>query len=320
MAAGLPVILKETDSHQRVSGQGTDNTYVYGLDLISVTGRTGSQTYFLSDGLGSTVNLTDGSGNTTATFAYDVFGELRPPSSPANQWLFTGEQRDPDSGLYYLRARYYDPAVGRFLSQDPLPTGNLYAYVGNNPVNLIDPAGLQGAGDDAAAVCAAAAVAGTTATAATAGGGGVTVVGAGSGVAAVCLGSALVAVCVEGGCELVGDAAVAVAGLVEDVGALLKDILFSKGGASDKSILRGVQVKVDTYLEHCYRLQTGKYDYGYENFAGAVRTVYKKLLNEVEKLGPAARKQADEALRQAGVAVPGTTRSARILSGEKPPC
>ena len=72
--------------------------------------------------------------------------------------LFTGEQRDADSGLCYLRARYYDPSIGRFLSQDPLPGGNLYAYVGNSPVNFTDPSGLcvPAAGAGAAAAGAAA--------------------------------------------------------------------------------------------------------------------------------------------------------------------
>ena len=55
-------------------------------------------------------------------YTYDVFGGIRTQSgSSANYWLFTGEQRDGDSELYYLRARYYDPAIGRFLSQDPVP-------------------------------------------------------------------------------------------------------------------------------------------------------------------------------------------------------
>ena len=52
-----------------------------------------------------------------------------------------GEQRDSESGYDYLRARYYDPAIGRFLSRDPAGQGNFFSYVGNNPVNLTDPSG-----------------------------------------------------------------------------------------------------------------------------------------------------------------------------------
>jgi RHS repeat-associated protein len=62
-------------------------------------------------------------------------------SSP-NYWLFTGEQRDAGSSLYYLRARYYDPSAGRFLGRDPIMAAEPYAYVGNNPVNFTDPSGL----------------------------------------------------------------------------------------------------------------------------------------------------------------------------------
>jgi len=77
-------------------------------------------------------------------YTYDVFGAIRSQSgSSPNYWLFTGEQRDADSEMYYLRARYYDPATGRFLSQDPLRSGNLYAYAGNNPVRYVDPYGLD---------------------------------------------------------------------------------------------------------------------------------------------------------------------------------
>ena len=150
VAAGLPVILKETDSHNAIDGHGTDNTYVYGLDLISVTDRTGAQSYFQRDGLGSTANMTDGSGSTTATYAYDVFGAIRSESGTgpgANEWRFTGEQRDKQTSrqFYYLRARYYDPATGRFLSQDPIRAGHLYAYAENNPVNLVDRTGTVSA-------------------------------------------------------------------------------------------------------------------------------------------------------------------------------
>ncbi len=137
--SGMPLVLQD----------GT-NTYVYGLDLISATDGTGAQTYFTYDGLGSTTDLTDGTGNVIGTYSYDVFGAIRSQTGNSpNLWLFTGEQRDADSGLYFLRARYYDPGTGRFLGQDPLrgslrhpSTQNRYAYVTNNPTNLVDPAGL----------------------------------------------------------------------------------------------------------------------------------------------------------------------------------
>ena len=144
VARGMPVLLQD----------GT-NTYVYGLDLISSTKGT-TQTYFLNDGLGSTANLTSSTGSTSVTYTYDAFGAIKSQTgSSTNFWLFTGEQRDSDTSLYFLRARYYDPATGRFLAQDPLRgsamhpgTQNRYAYVGNNPVNFVDPTGLAQIGID----------------------------------------------------------------------------------------------------------------------------------------------------------------------------
>ena len=65
----------------------------------------------------------------------------------AGQRQFTGRESD-GTGLYFYRARYYDPAIGRFISEDPIGFDggdvNLYAYVANDPVNLIDPSGLHG--------------------------------------------------------------------------------------------------------------------------------------------------------------------------------
>jgi len=108
--AGLPVILQDS----------AGNTYVYGLDLISRTDGQGNQEYYLSDGLGSTTDLRDGDGDAIADYTYDVFGAIRAQSgSSPNEFTFTGEQVD-GTGLQYLRARYYDPAVGRFITQDPL--------------------------------------------------------------------------------------------------------------------------------------------------------------------------------------------------------
>jgi RHS repeat-associated protein len=102
-------------------------------------------TYRLTDGLGSTVNLCDASGSVLVTYAYDAFGAIRSQTgSSANYWQFTGEQRDEESGFDYLRARYYDPEVGRFLGQDP--AGGGYAYSLNNPANLTDPTGMVPAG------------------------------------------------------------------------------------------------------------------------------------------------------------------------------
>ncbi len=134
IASGIPVILQE------ISGSNT-TTYVYGLGLISTTDNAGAQTYRTTDGLGSTINLTDSSGNVQVTYAYDAFGAIRSQSgSSSNYWLFTGEQRDSESGYDYLRARYYDSSIGRFVSQDPLGGG--YAYAGNNPATSFDPLGL----------------------------------------------------------------------------------------------------------------------------------------------------------------------------------
>ena len=65
----------------------------------------------------------------------------------ANPYMFNGRRLDPETGLYYYRARYYDPQSGRFISEDPLGFAskgvNLYEYVSANPINFVDPSGLQ---------------------------------------------------------------------------------------------------------------------------------------------------------------------------------
>jgi RHS repeat-associated protein len=147
VGAAIPVILEESS----IQGETTETSvYVYGLGLIARTAGDGSDaTYYLTDGLGSVRNLTDDTGAVTAGYEYDVFGALRStPPSDANGFRFAGEQQDHQAarGLIYLRARHYDPELGRFLAQDPLPLIHRYAYVDNNPVNEIDPLGLVSCG------------------------------------------------------------------------------------------------------------------------------------------------------------------------------
>lgn len=118
-----------------------------GLGIDSALTRTdGSGTEaLLIDALGSTVALTNGSGAVQTEYSYDPFGT---PSvsgtSSANPTQFTGREWD-GTGLQYSRARYYSPSMGRFISEDPLGfaggDANVYAYVGDDPLNGIDPSG-----------------------------------------------------------------------------------------------------------------------------------------------------------------------------------
>jgi len=97
---------------------------------------------YLQDGLGSVVAVVDEAGSVIRRLAYDAYG--RPSAGGTNErYAFTGQQYDARSGLYYMRARYYDPAVGRFISEDPIPSLNAYQYASANPTNLVDSSGLQ---------------------------------------------------------------------------------------------------------------------------------------------------------------------------------
>ena len=89
--------------------------------------------------------LTDTAGAVAATFDYGSFGALTSSTGTATTPpLFVGQYLDSESSMYYLRARYYDPATSLFLTLDPLlsSTGVPYTYAGNDPVNATDPTGL----------------------------------------------------------------------------------------------------------------------------------------------------------------------------------
>jgi RHS repeat-associated protein len=106
--------------------------------------------WFLHDGLGSVIQLTDLLGNPTQMYQYDVFGATRNVRrDPFNRYRFVGLAADDYTGLTYMNARWYDPLTGRLLSRDPLRgtlvdplTMNLYAYSGDNPTTNADPSGL----------------------------------------------------------------------------------------------------------------------------------------------------------------------------------
>jgi RHS repeat-associated protein len=126
-------------------------SYIYGDDLISQK-RIGGTSYYHYDGLGSTRALTDATEIVLNTYTYEAFGTLIASTVVMpNDYLFTGEQYDPNIGFYYLRARYYMPQQGRFLTMDTWPGSafdptslHKYLYVGNNVINRLDPSGKFG--------------------------------------------------------------------------------------------------------------------------------------------------------------------------------
>ena len=143
---GYPQVVEE------IVGGAVARQYTYGLQRISEgQSISGSWTtsFYGYDGFGTVRQLTNSAGTITDTYDFDSFGnKINSTGTTPNNYLYRGEQYDSDLGLYYLRARYYNPLTGRFMSRDPedglfsIPaTLHKYLYVGGDPVNAWDPTG-----------------------------------------------------------------------------------------------------------------------------------------------------------------------------------
>jgi RHS repeat-associated protein len=143
-SGALSQVVAEIDGSRNLTAY-----YVRGDDLLAVL-RPGSIRFFHADGLGSIRALSDESGVLTDTYSFSAFGELLSHvGADVNTYLFAGEPLDPNSGFYHLRARWMDPAAGRFASSDPME-GTLsepaslhrYLYAFLDPTDRTDPSGL----------------------------------------------------------------------------------------------------------------------------------------------------------------------------------
>lgn len=132
--------------------------YVYGAaGLMAMITPTGEIYNYHYNAIGNTIAMTDQSQNMVNKYAYTPFGRIANEEETIQQpFKFVGQHGvmiEPD-GFYYMRARYYDPQIQRFISEDPIGFAggdvNLYAYVQNNPIMFVDPSGLRwfGGGDD----------------------------------------------------------------------------------------------------------------------------------------------------------------------------
>jgi len=137
-------------TQQYVYGLGIDEPLTLNRDVDS-DGTIDERFFYHQDGKGYVAALTNESGDVVEEITYDAFGVPSiTQSSIGNSYLFNGRRYEPETGLYYNRARFYNPEQGRFIQRDPIGSwgdvvnmGNAYGYVGNSPASLSDPSGLE---------------------------------------------------------------------------------------------------------------------------------------------------------------------------------
>jgi RHS repeat-associated protein len=118
------------------------------VSLATTLAQAGTKHYYYTDAQGTVLAKADAQGNIIATFDYAPYGVQVMGTSPSGPAGYTGHVNDPDTGLVYMQARYYDPVMGRFLSVDPVGSSpeelfhfNRYDYANNNPIRYTDPDG-----------------------------------------------------------------------------------------------------------------------------------------------------------------------------------
>ena len=138
--AEITQIWSDDDIALELESQEVRSTYVYGENLIC-----SAYGWYLYNAHGDVTALTANNGTVTKNYEYNSFGVQKSATDDGdeNPYRYSGEYYDAESGYTYLQARYYDPEMGRFISEDPAMDGeNWYVYCGNDPVNMVDPTGM----------------------------------------------------------------------------------------------------------------------------------------------------------------------------------
>ena len=132
-------IVAETDGNKQVAAK-----YYRGSGLISQE-VSNTESYYQFNMHGDVIGLTGVNGELIEDYDYDAFGnQINQSTEKSTPFRYNGEYYDEETGFTYLRARYYDPSMGRFITEDSIyDGGNWYAYCYNNPVKFIDPMGLK---------------------------------------------------------------------------------------------------------------------------------------------------------------------------------